>query len=181
MEQKEMKELIDAKVAELNQRVMQRSQEMKEELVAKLGYAEEFMAKLNTSKEVIESQIKQSKALLDDLAMPLDLSQKLADFEQSMEQEGADLEKLATEFQQVLAEIESVQLNDRKAKVLFVKEEMEAKLISAQETLGGKSSQTKVYTQKVVSLLKDKWGEQWKKMRLVLAEHLEGCAVKLKA
>ena len=180
MEQQEIKKFVEEKISELNQLAMQSSQNMKEGLETKLAYAEEFMAKLNNSKEILENQIKENKTLLSDLEMPLDLNQELSDFEASLTQEDGDIEKLTTDFQHLLEEVANAQLNARKAKVLFAKEETEAKLIAAKESLGS-DHQAVIYTQKVLSFLKDKLGHRLKKTRIILADRLEGCAMKLKA
>lgn len=180
MEQQEIKKFVEEKISELNQMAMQSSQNMKEGLETKLAYAEEFMAKLNNSKEILENQIKENKTLLSDLEMPLDLNQELSDFEASLTQEDGDIEKLTTDFQHLLEEVANAQLNARKAKVLFAKEEMEAKLIAAKESLGS-DHQAVTYTQKVLSFLKDKLGHRLKKNKNYFSRSLRGVCNEIKS
>ena len=181
MNGQEIKQLIENKVAELNQTAAESKQNMKTALVEKLALAESFVAQLNNSKEIVETQLAQSRALLSDLDKLPDLSQELNDFEQAIAQEEADLEKLSAEFQRILEETVNAQLNEHKAKTLFATEETEAKLTAAKELLSGKRSKAERYVQKLSSAFNAKFGDKLQKAKLMLAERLEVCAVKLKA
>ncbi len=180
MEKQQIMQNIEARVEELTQTAQLKTQQLKAEFTQKIAEAQLFSAQLNNAKATIDNRLNNHQILLDSLDQLIDLRHEVADFEQMIEQDGEDIEKRSEAFQHRLQETVNVQLNALKTKVLTAQQETQDALLEAKTMLTGKSCKTAKYRQKWVDAFNAKFGDKLQKAKLILANQLENCAVKLK-
>lgn len=180
MNHQEIKQIIENKITELKQIAVQQKQTIKNKLEQKSAEIQGIITTLDSSKESFEAKLSNSRQLLDELDKELDLTQELEDLEQALTQENADIISLCEKFQKNMQERATAYLNDIKVKADLIHQEMETKLAETRQTLLGESAKFEQNMEKCSCTFKAKFGDKLKKAKLMLADLLEFCAVKLK-